>query len=370
MGADRTAALRAVIAAQGLDAAAIVPGANFRRLFGWDFHQNERPLCVIAPREGAPVAVVPALEAASFDALGFEGERHLWSDAEGCQGAFDRAAAALVAALGPLARIGVEGQRMRVFERDALARAFAGAEIVNAHAALSSIRLAKTADEIAELRKAIAVSEAALEDTLAAVRVGMTEKQVEGLLLAALFAHGAEALSFAPIVAAGANAAQPHAKARAGYAIRPGDALLLDFGASWGGYCADITRTVFVAEVADGDRALYETVLAANAAGRAAAVPGATAGDVDDAALKVLEASAFAGLIRHKTGHGLGLEVHEDPYILRGNATPLAPGMVFTVEPGLYREGAVGVRIEDDLAMTQTGADTLTQFSRALRVVG
>lgn len=366
MGADRYAALRAVIAAQGLDAAALVPGANFRRLFGWEFHQNERPLCVIVPGDGAPVAVVPALEAASFDALGFEGARFLWRDAEGCQGAFDRAAAAL----GPLARIGVEGQRMRVFERDALAQAFSGAAIVNAHAALSAIRLAKTAEEIALLRKAIAVSEAALEETLAAVRAGMTEAQVEALLSAALFARGAGALSFAPIVAAGANAAQPHARARADYPIRPGDALLIDFGASVGGYCADITRTVFVARVSDADRALYETVLAANAAGRAAAVAGATAGDVDDAALRVLEASPLAGLIRHKTGHGLGLEVHEDPYIMRGNTMALGPGMVFTVEPGLYREGAVGVRIEDDLAMTQSGVETLTQFPRALRVVG
>ncbi len=366
MTTDRYAALRAVIAAQNLDAAALVPGANFRRLFGWEFHQNERPLCVIVPRAGAPVAVVPALEAASFDALGFEGERFLWGDADGCQGAFDKAAAAL----GPQARIGVEGQRMRVFERDALAQAFSGAAIVNAHAALSAIRLSKTPDEIAQLRKAIAVSEAALEETLKAVRVGMTEKQVEALLLANLFAAGAEALSFAPIVAAGGNAAQPHAHARADYAIRPGDALLLDFGASHGGYCADITRTVFVAQVSDADRALYDTVLAANEAGRAAAVPGATAGDVDDAALRVLEASPLADLIRHKTGHGLGLEVHEDPYILRGNATPLAPGMVFTVEPGLYRLGAVGVRIEDDVVMTETGGETLTQFPRALRVVG
>ncbi|PKP67802.1 MAG: aminopeptidase P family protein [Alphaproteobacteria bacterium HGW-Alphaproteobacteria-8] len=366
MTTDRYAGLRAVIAAQGLDAAALVPGANFRRLFGWEFHQNERPLCVLVPREGAPVAVVPALEAASFDALGFEGARFLWSDAQGCQGAFDKAAEAL----GESARIGVEGQRMRVFERDALAQAFGGAEIVNAHAALSSIRLCKSADEIAQLRTAIAVSETALETTLAAVRVGMTEKQVEALLLAALFAAGAEALSFGPIVAAGANAAQPHAKARADYAIRPGDALLLDFGASHGGYCADITRTVFVAQVSDSDRALYETVRAANEAGRAAAVPGATAGDVDDAALRVLEASPFAALIRHKTGHGLGLEVHEDPYILRGNGVALTPGMVFTVEPGLYRHGAVGVRIEDDVVMTATGSETLTHFPRALRLVG
>jgi Xaa-Pro dipeptidase len=127
---------------------------------------------------------------------------------------------------------------------------------------------------------------------------------------------------------------------------------------------------VFVREASERDRAFYETVRAANEAGCAAAGPGRTAHAVDDAAQRVLEASPFAAFRRHKTGHGLGLDVHEAPQIMRGDDTVLAPGMVFTVEPGLYRLGEIGVRIEDDVAITADGAERLTQFPRELRLVG
>lgn len=366
MTEPRLAALGAIMAAHGLDAVALVPGSSFRRIFKADFHQNERPLMVIAPRAGEPVAVVPTLELGSFAVLGFAGAVLDWRDEAG----YDAAFAAAGRALGRLRRIGVEGQRMRVFEAQALARAFPGAEIVDAQRPIAALRLRKGADEVVALRAAIAVSERALDATLAAVRVGMSEAEVESRLLRELFAAGAEALAFAPIVAAGDNAARPHAKARADYRIRAGDALLLDFGASAQGYNADITRTVFVGHAGDGDRALYAAVAAANAAGRAAARPGITAGELDDVVQQVLEASPFRALIRHKTGHGLGLDVHEEPYIMRGNPMPLEPGMVLTVEPGLYREGAIGVRIEDDVLITATGAESLTTFPRELRVVG
>ena len=127
---------------------------------------------------------------------------------------------------------------------------------------------------------------------------------------------------------------------------------------------------MFVGEVSDHDRAFYETVRDANAAGRAATRPGVTAHAVDDAVQKVLEASRFAGFARHKTGHGLGLDVHEAPHIMRGNDAVLEAGMVFTVEPGLYRPGECGVRIEDDLTVTAGGVDCLTAFPREFRVVG
>jgi Xaa-Pro dipeptidase len=162
----------------------------------------------------------------------------------------------------------------------------------------------------------------------------------------------------------------PHAHARADYRIKPGDALLFDFGGTYQGYSADITRTFFVKEVSDFDRAFYETVLAANAKGRDVSRAGITASDVDDAVQKVLETSQFAAFRRHKTGHGLGLDVHEAPQIMRGNAQLLEPGMVFTIEPGLYRDGEAGVRIEDDVVITESGIECLTSFPRELRLVG
>jgi Xaa-Pro dipeptidase len=363
-----------ILETEKLDAVAFVPGPNFQRLFAANFHLMERPLVVIVPKRGEPVAIVPSLEMASFAKLSFPGEVYSWTDEAGYQDAFAAAAAAGDATgLSELAqkpRIGLEAQRMRVFEQMALQTALPTAEFVDAHAAISSIRLTKTAQEIELLKKAIEISEAALEATLQQVQIGQTEKQIEAILLNELFAHGADGLAFEPIVAAGDNSAQPHATARADYEIRSGDALLFDFGASWQGYNADITRTFFVGAVSDHDRAFYETVLTANQRGREVSRAGTTAHAVDDSVQKVLENSQFAAFRVHKTGHGLGLDVHEAPQIMRGNHTDLEPGMIFTVEPGLYRPGECGVRIEDDVVVTEDGIDCLTSFSRDLRIVG
>ncbi len=366
MSDPRLDVLHPVLRSTGLDAIAIVPGANFRRIFGADFHQNERPLVIIVRHGHAPVAIVPNLEMASFSALGFRGEVYDWRDETGYRDAF----AAAAKHMEGVRTIGVEGQTMRVFVALALSEVLPGSRLVDIHSTISSIRLHKHAADIASLRSAIAISESALEATLGEIRIGMTETEVEGILLRHLFDQGSDGLAFGPIVAAGDNSAKPHAKARPDYRIRRGDALLFDFGAAYGGYLADITRTFFVGEVSDRDRAFYETVLRANEAGRAASMPGVTAHHVDDTVQKVLETSPFAAFRRHKTGHGLGLEVHEDPYIMRGNHAELEPGMVFTVEPGLYREGEAGVRIEDDMLVTAEGAESLTTFPRELRLVG
>ena len=373
MNIEKYKKLLAIMQEAPLDAVALVPGPNFRLLLGREFHLMERPFLVfIGASAHNNAAIVPNLEMASFDTLGFEGQVFDWRDESGYQGAFEAACAMLASPdhLGRTPRIGIEGQRMRAFEYLGLKQHFEGADFIDAHQEISKIRLIKTADDIANLRKAIGISEAALEATLAEVRVGQSEKEIESILLRQLFAHGAHGLSFDPIVAAGENSAQPHATARADYFVQKGDALLIDFGASYNGYNADITRTFFIEDVSDFDRAFYETVLAANARGRDVSHAGKSAHDIDDAVQKVLEQSQFAEFKRHKTGHGLGLDVHEAPQIMRGNHTTLETGMVYTIEPGLYRMGECGVRIEDDVVLTEHGMDCLTTFSRDLRVVG
>ena len=356
--------LRALARDLDVDAVALVPGPNFSRAIGGNFHTSERPTLVLVPPSGEPAAIVPNLELGSFAKLGFPGAVFDWRDQDGYDGAF----AALAEAM-PLRRLAVEGQVMRVFVHHALRRACPQIEILDAEREISALRLTKTPAEIAALEEAIRISETALAEVLETVRPGQTEREVERRLIAALFAHGAEGLAFGPIVAAGANSALPHAHA-GDYAIRPGDALLFDFGAVWGGLNADVTRTVFVGHASDEDAAIYATVLAANEAALAATRPGATAHDVDDAATGVLEASPFAEFILTKTGHGLGREVHEAPYIMRGNAQPLTPGMVYTDEPGLYLPGRLGVRIEDDVLVTEAGHRVLTAFPKTLTVVG
>lgn len=369
MADPRLDAIHAVMHDNDLDAVAIVPGPNFKNMFTRDFHLMERPLLVIVPSEGAPVAIVPNLEMTSFAALDFPGAIFDWRDEDGYKEAFASAAAALPQ-LANAERFGLEAQRMRVFEQMALATVFPIANFVDAHAEISTVRLIKTPDEISLLKKAIQISECALEATLQEVTVGQTEKEIEGILLRHMFSMGADGIAFEPIVAAGDNAAQPHATARADYQIKRGDALLLDFGASWMGYNADITRTFFVGEVSDYDRAFYNTVLAANERGKEVSKEGSTAHDVDDAVQVVLENSQFAQFARHKTGHGLGLDVHEAPQIMRGNMDTLKAGVVFTIEPGLYRDGECGVRIEDDVVVTKDGIECLTSFDRELRIVG
>ncbi|WP_163846436.1 M24 family metallopeptidase [Pseudooceanicola aestuarii] len=361
---DRFFEYRALARQMGVQAVGLVPGPNFTRALGVSFHTNERPFLVVIPAEGAPAAIMPNLELGSWSDAGFEGETFDWRDQDGYQRAFDTLAAHL-----PLTSLAVEGQAMRVFVAEALRRANPGIALRDGEREISGLRLIKTPADIAALTRAIRISEAALEDVLSTVAAGQTEKQIEARLIQALFAHGADDMSFGPIVAAGANSAKPHAHA-GDYAVQPGDALLFDFGARKDGFAADITRTVFVGHVPEEGRAVYDTVLAANLKGHEVTRAGVSAHEIDDAVTGVLEASPFADRIRTKTGHGLGRDVHEAPYIMRGNHEVLEAGTVFTNEPGLYQLGGFGVRIEDDVLVTDTGCRSLTTFPKDLRVVG
>lgn len=363
--ADRYSDLRGVAKGLGVDAVALVPGPNFERLYGKAFPSHERPFVIVIPQDGPPAAIVPNLELRSFDLIDFEGAVFDWRDQDGYQSAF----AALLAHL-PLSSLAVEGQVMRVFVHHAFLAAAPDLRIIDGETAISGLRLRKTEAELAAIQTAVDMAETALEETLGAVRAGQTEKDVEGLLTQALFRAGAEAHAFDPLVASGAHSARSHAAARSDAVIGDGDALLIDFGARAGGVVSDITRTVFVGHATDEARAVYYTVLRANETGHRATRAGATAHDVDDAVISVLEASPFADRIRTKTGHGMGREVHEAPYIMRGNHQVLEPGMVFTIEPGLYQSGGFGVRIEDDVVVTETGCRSLTTFPKDLRVVG
>lgn len=362
---DRYDALRQIARGENLDAIALVPGANFSRLFNAQFHQNERPLLVLIPVEGKPSAVVPNLELASFSALGFEGEVFDWRDQTGYQIAFDE-----LMKSGRVRQLGVEGQVMRVFVDQALRSSAPGLVIKDAQRSIASLRVRKNADEIDAIRSAIRVTETALANTIDSVRIGMSEREIENVLVQQLFASGAQDFAFSPIVAASTNSAQPHAHSRKDYPVKNGDALLIDCGARLDGVCADITRTFFIGYYDDHQARVYHTVLAASNAAHEAATPGASAHDVDNAAMGVLESSAFSERIRHKTGHGLGRDIHEDPYIMRDNHEPLQPGMVFTIEPGLYDLSEFGIRIEDDVLVTESGSESLTVFDKKLTVIG
>jgi len=358
--------LRRLMRAHSIDMVALIPGANLRYLTGAVHYLLERPIVLFIPQEGQPVAVIPRLEVPLFARHALPAEIISWTDAEGYGQAFK----AGLDRLRPAGKIiGVEGLRLRFFEGEIIRQYAPGATVTAVDEALAELRLLKDAEEIALMRQAIQRSEQALEMTLGEVRLNMSEREIANRLEAHLKDLGCEELAFQTIVHGGGNSAMPHS-GPLDYRLQPGDPLIFDFGGTIEGYCADITRVVFVGEPSRDFQEFYAVVQAANAAGRSAARPGVTAESVDLAARQVFIEAGYESLIRHRTGHGLGLESHEAPYIVAGNQQLLQPGMVFTVEPGIYQMERIGVRIEDDVLITASGAESLTVFPRDLRIIG
>lgn len=232
---------------------------------------------------------------------------------------------------------------------------------------VEGLRERKDEGEVALIQRAADVATRALARTLPDVHAGMTELQVAGVLERALRDEGSEGFAFPSIVAAGARSALPHAQP-ARHEVRPGDFLLFDFGALVGGYCSDVTRTVVVGRASAEQREVYEVVRAANEAARAAVRPGMAGRDADAVARSYIERHGLGELFGHSLGHGIGLEIHEAPRLARTNEQPLPAGAVVTIEPGVYRPGWGGVRIEDDvwLSPDATGPRLLTDFPRDL----
>jgi Xaa-Pro aminopeptidase len=231
---------------------------------------------------------------------------------------------------------------------------------------VTEMRACKDATEIAAIEQALAITEAAYGDFLKRIRLGLTETRLAAELEYAMRCHGAAGAAFPTICAIGPNASRPHA--------RPGNRrlaadtpLLIDFGVLWGGYRCDLTRMVFLARIRPEVRRAYEAVLEAQEAAIAVAGPGVRAVDVDSAARDVLTCYGYGKAFGHGTGHGLGREVHEAPTVSqRAGDTVLQPGMVVTVEPGVYIPGRFGIRIEDDVLITRTGRRVLSHLPKKL----
>lgn len=367
MNKERLQRLQQELTRRGLSGMAVMPGPNLVYLSGIHAHLSERPVLFILPAGGEPLIIIPTLEAMKATAAGMPEARILgWSDVEGFAGAFERAAAVLGLDAWLL---GVEGLHMRILELEQLQEAAPDLRTRQADAALSALRSVKDEVEVAAMTRAVAAAEEGLTAVLPQIRLGMTEKQIAALLTRELLARGGESIAFGPIVSAGPNGASPHAVPTE-RPIEEGDLLVIDWGVYVDGYPSDITRTFAVGAVDPELAHIHDVVREANAAGKAAARPGATGQDVDRAARAVIEAAGYGEYFFHRTGHGLGLEVHEEPNMIEGNDTPLVPGNVFTVEPGIYLPGRGGVRIEDNVVITPEGRRSLTSFPRELITVG
>jgi Xaa-Pro dipeptidase len=367
MNHERLQRLTEQIVAHGLDGLALVPGPNTLYVSGMHTHLSERPIILFIPADDEPAVIIPTLEAMKARDAGIPDERIFdWNDADGYHGAFQRACAHLELADYLL---GVEALHMRVLEMQLLQRYAPGLQIAHAEPALSALRSVKDADEIAAMEKAIGVAERALGRIIPRIKVGLSERQIAAMLTQELLASGADSIAFGPIVSSGPNSASPHA-VPTNRVIRPGDLIVVDWGVYVDNYPSDITRTLAVGPLDVELRRIYDIVLLANEEARRAIRPGQTGQQIDRVARDVIEDAGYGEYFMHRTGHGLGLEVHESPDMSPTNDQPIVAGNVFTIEPGIYLPGRGGVRIEDNLLATADGSRTLTTMSRELITVG
>ncbi|WP_106847984.1 Xaa-Pro peptidase family protein [Blastococcus sp. Marseille-P5729] len=345
-----------------VDGLVVSPGADLRYLCGLDAHLDERLTALVVPADAGPTLIVPELErgaAAESLAGGLDAEIIGWSDTQDPY--------RLVAA-------SVRGTQIAVSSRMWAGHVFGlqdcGLQPRDGQGIMSTLRAVKSAEEVDALRRAAHAIDAVHGEIDQWLRPGRTENEVAVDLDAAIRAVGHARVDFV-IVASGPNGAHPHHLA-SDRMIEPGDLVVVDIGGTMpDGYCSDSTRTYAAGrEPSERGRRVHELVAEAAEAGRRASCPGVPATDVDAAARRVIRDGGFGAEFVHRTGHGIGLDTHEEPYIVEGNASPLADGAVFSVEPGIYLPGELGVRIEDIVAARSAGPDVLTEAPRELRVVG
>ncbi|MEF3304628.1 M24 family metallopeptidase [Paenibacillus sp. GYB003] len=357
---ERIGKLQSLLGQGGYEAIIVASPANLFYFTGVWIEAHERLLALAVRRGERPVLVAPDLHRGELDRLGIE--TVYWRDGAD--------AAALLA--GTLRADGVvavddgwpSGHLIALMRHRPSLRWTGGGSL------LGALRQVKDRHELDRIRESASALNRVMEAFVPQIRVGRSEAELLELLLELWKREGIRELSFDPTVATGANGANPH-HAPGDSVVREGDFLIVDTGGILNRYCSDMTRTFSVGEPSEEQRNVYELVKQAHLAGVRAVRPGATLAEVDRAARGVIEAGGYGPYFVHRTGHGLGIDVHELPAVQDGNDTVIVPGMVFSIEPGVYLPGKFGVRIEDIVIVTETGCESVNAaVSKELTVLG
>lgn len=360
LSTERISRLQTSLTQAQVDVVAIAPTANMRYLLGFAPIADER-LCTLLITPQATRFIVPAVNANQVEThTGLPALR--WDDATGPEQAVVQAAAELgLTSRDPVLAV---DDTMRADAFLVLLELIHPVRAVVADQVMSPLRMRKGASEIEALAQAAGLTDMALLAGAAACRPGVSEREVARVITAFYRDNGAESIDFT-IVAGGPNGAFPHHETGT-RRLEPGDTVILDIGATLAGYKSDITRVVQVGQPSAEVQAVYRAVKEANQRGREAVAAGVRANQVDQAARQAIEAAGYGPLFPHRTGHGLGLEGHEPPWITSESDTILEPGMVFSVEPGVYLPGKFGIRIEDIVVVTEDGCRCLTGLDHDL----
>jgi len=360
---DRLQRAAAEAAERSVDALLITPSPDYAYLLGYHAPALERLTCLIVPAEGDPVLLLPRLEEPlARHALGeLVEEIHLvpWDETD------DPIRLVQTIVAGSL-RVGLQDQMWARFALR-LRAALDPAELVEAGPTMSALRRIKSPEEVDRLRAAALAADAAMRTIIGERLSGRTEADVSRHVRDLLVAEGHDTAGFA-IVASGPNSASPHHEAGE-RVIESGDAIVIDIGGTRAGYCSDTSRTAFVGAPDPEFAALYAVLREAQAAACEAVRPGVACSEIDDVARGIIGEAGYGEAFIHRTGHGIGMETHEEPYIVASNQEPLRAGHAFSVEPGIYIRDRWGARIEDIVVCTDAGGERLNTTSTELAIV-
>jgi len=359
---ERIVRVQELMRKEGAGLLIISPGANMRYMTGFTDDSLERMLLVFLFPEGEPRFLVPELYAAQVEERAAFPATHVWRDGQGPY-----------VAIKDILRT-FSGGRVLVDDsmpaKDLLflQQLLPRAAFSPASPLMRKLRMKKSAEELHSMSRAAIIADQAFQKVVERRLSGLTEHEVAKILEEEMLNAGADGVAFEILVASGPNSALPHHRAGK-REIEPGDVVILDFGCRVDGYCSDITRTLVCGDPSDRVCKIYEVVLTAQKRAMEVARPKVLAQEVDQAAREVVAQAGYGDRFIHRTGHGIGLDVHEDPYIVEGNTLPLEVGMTFSVEPGVYFPGEFGLRVEDIVVVTEEGVKTLNCCPRTLQCV-
>jgi Xaa-Pro dipeptidase len=349
--ARRLGKLRNSLLERGLQGGIIVPGPNLRYLTGVNSLLLERPFFLIVPANGTPQLVAPRLEAGPYKSCPLEMDMHDWTDSEGSDDSIKKA----TREARMRGKWGVEGRAPFLFVHKLMKHS--SPILLDAEPVFQGLRELKDKEEVVSLKKAAKILSDSFEEFPGLIRDGVSELELARKASEVIYSHGATKVEDV-LVQSGARCADPHGLPSA-KKVRRGEGMIFDISCNFEGYYADITRTFCIGTSSEVEK-VYSRVLEAEEDGIRVAAPGVSVGEVDAAARGRLSRAGLGRFFIHRTGHGLGLEVHEAPYIVEGGKERLKDGMCFTVEPGAYVRGKLGVRIEDDVLLENGEAKEIT----------
>lgn len=350
---------------QNTDATFITTPDNIFYISGFRSEPHERLLGVMIFQDADPFIICPLMEIPDVKAAGWDYEAIGYEDTED---AWDVLLKAVQAREVTIQAIAIEKSHLTVERFERMGEIFENTTFSNVDNQLNEMRVVKDEDELNNLRKAAEFADYAIEVGCREIAEGKTELEILTAIELELKKKGVHKMSFDTTVLSGPKTASPHG-IPGDRKIQKGDFVLFDLGVIYNGYCSDITRTVAFGEPTDAKREIYETVKNAEQAAVDLVRPGVKAKELDKAARDVITAAGYGEYFTHRLGHGLGISVHEYPSITGTNEFVLDEGMVFTIEPGIYKSDVTGVRIEDDVVVTKDGVEVLTKFPKELQII-